>query len=51
MPLFREYGRSFDFSALNTRSVDTTKVTDHHALIITGVAPEELSEAESASTP
>ena len=48
MPLFREYGRSFDFSALNTRSVDTTKVTDHHALIITGVAPEELSEAESA---
>ena len=48
MPLFREYGRTFDFSALNTRSVDTTKVTDHHALIITGVAPEELSEAESA---
>ena len=37
MPLFREYGRSFDFSALNTRSVDTTKVTDHHALIITVV--------------
>ena len=35
MPLFREYGRTFDFSALNTRSVDTTKVTDHHALIIT----------------
>ena len=48
MPLFREYGRTFDFSALNTRSVDTTKVTDHHALITTGVVPEELSEAESA---
>ena len=48
MPRFREYGRTFDFSALNTRSVDATKVTDHHALIITGVAPEELSEAESA---
>lgn len=31
MPLFREYGRTFDFSALNTRSVDATKVTDHHA--------------------
>ena len=48
MPLFREYGRTFDFSALNTRSVDATKVTDHHALITTGVVPEELSEAESA---
>ena len=48
MPEFREYGQSFDMSDLNTRSVDDTKVTDHHALIITGVAPEELSEAESA---
>ncbi|WP_337626062.1 DNA topoisomerase [Phocaeicola sp.] len=47
MPEFREYGLSFDCSNLNTRSVDATKVTDHHALIITGIAPEELSEAES----
>ena len=34
-------------SDLNTRSVDDTKVTDHHALIITGISPEGLSEAES----
>lgn len=47
MPEFREYGQSFDLSSLNTRSVDDTKVTDHHALIITGTVPEGLSEAES----
>lgn len=47
MPEFREYGQSFDLSSLNTRSVDDTKVTDHHALIITGISPEGLSEAES----
>ncbi|MCS2239604.1 type IA DNA topoisomerase [Phocaeicola dorei] len=47
MPEFREYGDSFDLSNLNTRCVDDTKVTDHHALVITGIAPEELSEAES----
>ena len=47
MPEFREYGQSFDMSDLNTRSVDDTKVTDHHALIITGISPEGLSEAES----
>ena len=47
MPRFKEYGKAFDLSGLNTRSVDDTKVTDHHALIITGIAPEDLSEAES----
>lgn len=47
MPEFREYGQFFDLSNLNTRSVDDTKVTDHHALIITGITPEGLSEAES----
>lgn len=47
MPEFREYRRSLDLSALNTRSVDAAKVTDHHALIITGIVPEGLSEAES----
>lgn len=47
MPEFREYGQSFELSNLNTRSVDDTKVTDHHALIITGTVPEGLSEAES----
>lgn len=46
MPEFKEYGSTFDFSNLNTRSVDDTKVTDHHALIITGVTPQDLSEAE-----
>ena len=46
MPYFKEYGNSLDLSSLNTRSVDDTKVTDHHALIITGIAPQELSEAE-----
>lgn len=46
MPDFKEYGNSLDLSSLNTRSVDDTKVTDHHALIITGIAPQELSEAE-----
>lgn len=45
---FKEYGNTLDFSGLNTRSVDNAKVTDHHALIITGIAPHELSEAESA---
>ena len=48
MPEFREYGHTFDFSGLNTGSVDNAKVTDHHALIITGIVPQELSEAESA---
>ncbi len=45
---FKAYGESFDLSDLNTRCVDDTKVTDHHALIITGIIPNELSEAESA---
>lgn len=47
MPEFKEYGQHFDFSELNTRSVDDAKVTDHHALVITGIVPEGLSEAES----
>ena len=48
MPEFREYGNTFDLSGLNSRSVDNTKVTDHHALIITGIEPQDLSETESA---
>lgn len=47
MPQFKEYGRGFDLSNLNTRCVNDAKVTDHHALIITGVVPEGLSEAEA----
>ena len=35
MPEFREYRRSLDLSALNTRSLDAAKVTDHHAIIPT----------------
>ena len=47
-PAFKEYGKTFDLSNLNTRSVDGTKVTDHHALITTGITPEGLSDAEAA---
>ena len=46
MPEFKEYGKRFDFEHLNMRSVDDDKVTDHHALIITGVEPEELNTHE-----
>ena len=46
MPEFKEYGKRFDFEHLNMRSVDDGKVTDHHALIITGVEPEELNAHE-----
>lgn len=46
MPEFKEYGKRFDFEHLNMRSVDDDKVTDHHALIITGVEPEELNAHE-----
>ncbi|NBH68474.1 type IA DNA topoisomerase [Bacteroides sartorii] len=48
IPDFKEYGNTLDFSGLNMRSVDNAKVTDHHALVITGITPQELSEAESA---
>ena len=48
MPEFREYGKALDLSTLDTRCVDDTKVTDHHALVTTGVTPEGLSEAEAA---
>ncbi len=46
MDEFMEYGQTFDLTDLNTRSVNDSKVTDHHALIITGVSPDKLSEAE-----
>lgn len=35
-----------DVDKLNKRSVDGTKVTDHHALIITGVQPKRVSQEE-----
>ena len=48
MPGFATNAGILDFAHLNTRSVDDSKVTDHHALITTGIAPEGLSEAEEA---
>ena len=48
MPEFATSAGILDFARLNTRSVDDRKVTDHHALITTGIAPEGLSEAEEA---
>ena len=48
MPGFTTSAGILDFARLNTRSVDDSKVTDHHALITTGITPEGLSEAEEA---
>lgn len=48
MPGFAACAGILDLARLNTRSVDDEKVTDHHALITTGIAPEGLSEAETA---
>lgn len=48
MPGFATSAGILDFAHLNTHSVDDSKVTDHHALITTGIAPEGLSEAEEA---
>lgn len=48
MKEFREYGGGFDLSDLTTRCVNARKVTDHHALIITGIRPGGLDERERA---
>ena len=48
MKEFREYGKQADLSAFTTRSVNAKKVTDHHALIITGIRPGTLDEKEQA---
>lgn len=48
MKEFSGYGEGFDLSALTTRSVNAKKVTDHHALIITGIRPGGLDEKEQA---
>lgn len=45
---FAACARTLDLARLTTRSVDDKKVTDHHALITTGIAPKGLSEAETA---
>ncbi len=48
MPEFHAYGTAFDLSTLNNRSVNDSKVTDHHALIVTGVTSSGISGDERA---
>jgi DNA topoisomerase-3 len=45
-PRFGSYAATLGDAALNTRSVDDKKITDHHALLITGNAPGGLSGDE-----
>ena len=47
-PRFAGYAAGLDDTALNRRSVNDSKVTDHHALIITENLPGELSKDERA---
>lgn len=48
MEEFLHAGATPDYGSLNTRSVNDSKVTDHHALIVTGMAPVGLSGDEKA---
>lgn len=45
---FAGYAASLNGNALNRRSVNDGKVTDHHALIVTENLPDELSKDERA---
>lgn len=45
---FAEYAASLNGCALNRRSVNDGKVTDHHALIVTENLPDDLSTDERA---
>jgi DNA topoisomerase-3 len=45
-PRFGSYATKMDNSVLNIRSVDNKKITDHHALLITGNEPKNLSGDE-----
>lgn len=47
-PEYASVSRELSSSTLNRRSVNALKVTDHHALLITGVAPGKLSDDERA---
>ena len=47
-PRFAGYAAGLDGAALNRRSVNDGKVTDHHALIVTENLPGELSKDERA---
>lgn len=46
MDRFRHFEGGINLLRPETRSVDDKKITDHHALIITGDYPRELSAAE-----
>ena len=46
MKSFSHYAPTLQGMELNKRSVDDKKVTDHHALIITGVKPEVITNQE-----
>ena len=48
MPGFAACAGTLDLARLNTRSVDDSKVTDHHALIVTGVTSSGISGDERA---
>ena len=45
-PAFAAYAATLKDTALNRRSVDNQKITDHHALIVTECLPGELSDDE-----
>ncbi|MBF0648187.1 topoisomerase C-terminal repeat-containing protein [Dysgonomonas sp. GY75] len=45
---FRHFAGDIDMFRLEQRSVNNKKITDHHALIITGDYPRELSAAEKS---
>ena len=47
MEQFSHFSDGIDTLKIAKKSVDDKKVTDHHALIITGNYPQELSETES----
>lgn len=47
-PRFGQYAASLSNVPLNRRSVNDTKVTDHHALIVTENLPSSLSKDEQA---
>ena len=45
-PFFGKEATAVSGTELNRRSIDNRKVTDHHALLITGITPAELSPEE-----
>lgn len=45
-PLYGQYAKNLEGQKLNQRSVNDTKITDHHALLVTGIRPKDLSDDE-----